>query len=133
MADAVADTVESAWPSEEIPDGDLLFMRVHRQYFNPDGSIQPGVFKNQGEGMSTDWSKYADPEYTRSQGRMPEENGVISLIAGDARHIPGQIVVHTPDRIKNNRAHTDVYGEKKKDPEIRVRFSRICRLVLPLS
>jgi hypothetical protein len=56
----VADEVSVPWKSEDIANEDLLWMRVHRVWFNPDGSIKPGVFKNNPtaqDGMSTDWQK----------------------------------------------------------------------------
>lgn len=46
---------------------------------------------------------------------------------GEVRGIPEQIVKHTPDLEDNNRAHTDVFGEK--DEEVRVLFGRITKLI----
>ena len=41
-----------AWPNEEIPDRDVLFMRVHRKHV-VDGEIIPGAFRNRG--AETTW------------------------------------------------------------------------------
>ncbi len=135
MVDAVTDE----WQPEDIPPAARLFMRVHKNWFD-NGEINPGVFRNVGEGMSTDWEKYSDAERTRQRAKKtPEENAVIALVVGEVRGVPGQTVVHTPlkpDGTKEgkeregNRAHTDVVGEKKKDPEVRKALKRMCVLVL---
>jgi hypothetical protein len=130
----VVDEVSESWASENIPDDDLLYMRVHRNLFDKNGNIFPGAFKNRPtpqDGMSTDWEKYARPEETRSRGRSPKDNAIIQMIVRKVRLIPGQNVVHTPDLVTPNRAHTDVFGEK--NPEARVKFSRIFEIVIPLG
>jgi hypothetical protein len=119
-----------AWPEEEIPDKDRLFMRIHRGLVrqllredDPPEYIPPGVFRDQGGAMSTDWEKYSTAEETRLRGRTPTANGVISIPVGPTRSDAGQVVKHTPDLELRNRAHTDVTGEK--DPEVRMRLRRI--------
>jgi hypothetical protein len=127
----VADEVNVSWESENIPDEDSLWMRVHRMWFDAQGNVLPGSFQNRPtaqDGMSTDWQKYANPEYTRSRAKKPQDNAVIRLVVGEVRQLPNQSVVHTPD--SNNRAHTDVFGEKH--PEVRVKLARMCRIVIPL-
>jgi len=126
----VANPIGSPWQSENIPDIDTLYMRVHKGWFNEDGTINPGVFRDRGDGMSTDWSKYSTPGDTCNRAKTPEENSVISMNVGEVRTIPNQLVRHTPDEKLNNRAHTDVVGNKepKSNPEARVRFSRICQM-----
>jgi len=109
----------SAWETEFIPDPDRLFMRVHSK-LDPKGELRPNVFRDhpkiQGT-MSTDWEKYSDPEQTRLRATsQPNENGVLSMVTGEVRKIPGLLVEHSPQ--PDNRAHTDVTG--KKDPQIRV-------------
>jgi hypothetical protein len=129
----VADEVSVPWQSEDIPDADSLWMRVHRMWFDSQGNISPSSFQNRPtdqDGMSTDWQKYADPEDTRSRAKKPQDNAVIRLVVGQVRQIPDQSVVHTPDSKTNNRAHTDVFGQKH--PEARVKLSRICKIVIPL-
>ena len=128
MADEV-----SLWPSENVPDDDLLYMRVHKDHFC-DGEIAPGAFRNQPtrqHGMSTDWEKYSSPEETRNRARNPIANAVIQMKVGHVRRIPHQRVAHTPDRITLNRALTDVFGDK--NPEVRLKFLRIFQLVIPLN
>ncbi len=129
MAPDVADAIEILWESEEIPDKDHLYMRVHRQYLSEDGNPEPSAFRDQGSGMSTDWDKYSTAEATKALARNPVDNAVISMNVGVIRDIPGQIVSHSPSH--HNRAHTDVVG--KKDTEARVKFSRSYRMVLPLT
>jgi hypothetical protein len=130
----VADEMTAGWESEDIPNEDLLYMRIHRQSFDASGNIFPGAFKNRPEpkdGMSTDWQKYARPEDTRSRAKSPKDNAVVQMVVGEVRRIPEQTVVHTPDLITPNRAHTDVFGEK--NTEARLKFLRICQVVLPLD
>jgi hypothetical protein len=141
----LADELDGPWPSEEIPDADLLFMRVHRNLVEH-GRPAIGVFKNRPDparsdrapGMSTDWNRYSTPQQTQDRARSsrPEDNGVCSLNVGRVRGIYDQRVIHTPHyRVPddsddpNNRAHTDVAGKKSpketNDPEERVRLLRV--------
>jgi hypothetical protein len=53
------------------------------------------------------------------------------MTVDEVRRIPGQVVQHSP--LPENRAHTDVIGNKKKDPEVRVKFTRISHIVISLS
>lgn len=120
----------SSWPEESIPDADPLFMRVHKQWRRGDG-VSPGAFKDHNSGMSTDWSKYSTAEETRARATKPEVlYSVVQMNVGDVRKVPNQVVRHTPDVARNNRAHTDVIGDKKAE-EIRVKLRRIAVLVLP--
>jgi len=118
---------DSFWQIEVIPKKDYLFQRVHKNLiFN--GNLSIGlVFKNHGAGMSTDWSKYSTPQKTKKRVKKletpkdPANYGVINMNVKKVRDINGQIVEHTP--IKDNRAHTDVKGEKTA--KVKVLFSRI--------
>jgi hypothetical protein len=124
----------TVWQSEDIPDVDSLWMRVHRMWIDANGDIRPGVFQNKPtnkDGMSTDWERYARPEDTRSRARNPRDNAVIRLVVGEIRNIPDQFVVHTPDAATGNRAHTDVFGDKH--PEARLKLSRISKFVIPIN
>jgi hypothetical protein len=125
----VAGEVIPQWASEEIPDTDRLYMRVHQNLLHRDGRPIPGAFIDHGGGMSTDWERYSTPEETRQRARKPQDNAVISLLAGEVRRIPDQIVRHAP--LPENRAHTDVIGEKTA--EVRVLFLRLYQLVHPLE
>jgi hypothetical protein len=99
------------WDVENIPDGDFVFMRVHKSNFL-NGELIPGAFRDQGAGMSTDWGKYSTAEQTRNRaGRSkPSDNGVIKLSVAGIRGIETLSVVHEP--LTDNRAHAEVFGEK---------------------
>jgi len=89
-----------------------------------DGEPIPGSFRNINGGMSTDWEKYSTAQQSRNRATSdPSRNGVISLIVKDVRDIPYQTVEHDPSI--DNRAHTNVLGEK--GTEERLRFMRIYR------
>lgn len=117
-------------------------MRVHKNNLDENGWPQVGAFRNRApegtpltnaDGMSTDWAKYATVQDTLQRAKTPSDNIVIRLIAGKVRQIPGQVVEHTPiqatvEQPVGNRAHTDVRGNKKLDPEVRVKFRQICML-----
>ena len=97
------------WKSEDIPDADTLFRRVHRQYA-PNGILQPGAFNDIGGGMSSHWQKYCPTAAdARNRSKSPHDNGVVSLQAGTVRTIPLE-VNHAPAR--KDRSHTTVLGEK---------------------
>lgn len=113
------------WPSEEIPDDNRLFMRVHERW-RDDSGIAPAAFRNHNDGMSTDWEKYSVAQETRLRARVPAKNAVVSLLAGEVRCVPGQNVQHTPDVENKNRAHTDVFGDK--DVEARLKLRRIAKV-----
>ena len=81
--------------------------------------------------MSTDWEKYATANECRNRAKAPADNAVIRVNAGRIRRIPGQTVEHAP--IPENRAHTEVYGDKKSDPEVRVRFLQLSTIEIPLK
>ena len=127
----MADEITLTWQSEDIPNEDFLYMRVHKQNFTAKyPTFSPGVFVNRGGGMSTDWSYYSTPDETRSRGKIPNDNAVIKMLVSDVRKIEGQTVIHTPDIPNNNRSHTDVFGEKDEDPEVRLKFLRISEIIV---
>jgi hypothetical protein len=131
VAADVADAIGSFWESENIPDLDLLYMRVHHFLLDKDGTPMPGAFRDHGKGMSTDWNKYSLPEDTLARAKIPSDNAVISMGVGDVRSIPGQVVLHTP--CSQNRAHSDVIGDKKTNAEVRIKFTRIYKIVIPYA
>ena len=129
----------TGWLPEDVPDADLLYRRIHRDHVDR-GEPTFGAFRNDGQGqaagMSTDWSKYALSQDTRSRGRKPAgEYGVVEMAAGDVRAMPAQQVVHEPDW-PENRAHTNVTGPKSKKEgapqEIRLRFLQTSRWAVQL-
>lgn len=118
--------------SEEIPDEDYLYYRVHIN-FRPNGDeIPPGAIKDSGEGMSTDWSRYSTPLDTASRGRKPHtEYRVAEFSVQMVREVPEQEVRHTPK--PDNRAHTDIVGPKERNSgfptKYRLLLSRCGRLL----
>jgi tRNA/tmRNA/rRNA uracil-C5-methylase (TrmA/RlmC/RlmD family) len=131
---AVADEMTCPWPSEEIPDDHLLYMRVFHQMVKGE-HVSLSVFKNAPtpqDGMSTNWAKYSTLAQTREGARHPASAyRVVKMVVGVVRQIPGQTVEHTPDWENKNRAHTDVWGDKD-DEEVRVLFGRAASLI-PLN
>ncbi len=131
MDTSVANEVEPKWEAEEIPDEDFLFMRVHQNFLDDEGEPIPEAFRNRPPktgGMSTDWKKYSTAEETLGRARDPSANIIIELLTDAVRKIPDQSVVHSPDVENGNRAHTDIFGEKKP-VEVRERFMQIYRKV----
>ena len=119
------------WVVEVIPDTQRLYMRVHKMFVYQ-GDFVVGVFRDQGEGMSTEWEKYSSPEDARSRAKVPRENGVIEMIAGSVSETPGLRVQHAPDLERRVRGHTEVIGDKKTDPEVRGKLKRISRWLIAL-
>jgi len=120
------------WPEEDIPDDASVYMRIHKNFIS-DGDFRPNAFRDQGGGMSVDWNKYSSPVETRNRGKTPSDNAVIGMVASEIRKIDALAVKHTPiqensfdeggNRLKPNRAHSEVIGEKTT--EVRVKLSRI--------
>jgi hypothetical protein len=108
------------WNVETIPDGDFLFMRVHKCYLSK-GELNLGVFRNQGEGMSTDWEKYSTAEQSRNRATVPSDNFIIKLSVAGVRAIEKLTVVHEP--FETNQAHSEVFGEKTT--EARFKLGRV--------
>jgi hypothetical protein len=120
------DAVEEVWAVEDIPDPDLLFLRVHRSNIGKDGQPNAGAIQPHEGSMSVDWNRYSTPEETRGRATQPPENyGVAEFQAGAAR-TAGLAVTHSPDRETNNRAHTDVTGDLKAT-EVRLKMRRALR------
>lgn len=117
--------MSAKWPQEDIPDGDILYMRAHKHNVK-DGQLMPAAIKDHGDGMSVNWQKYcATPEQARALARNPKDNGVVQFVTGDVRSIDTLSVEHTPDEAANDRSHTDIKGEKTT--EVRSRLSRYCQ------
>jgi hypothetical protein len=121
------------WPVEQIPNEHFLFFRLHRNYMQFDDEIPQGAFRDQDGGMSTDWEKYSTAEETQRRAikSPPEENGVLRLNVGGVREIKPLLVEHTPE--PGNRAHTNVFGDKKKDPEVRLKLQRLAEWVIKIQ
>jgi len=117
----------SRYQKEPIPDNDYLYQCVHLTFIN-ECKLNPGVFCDHKGAMSTDWSKYSTPKESQLRAKQPEKNGIIQLMAGNIREIPNQRLEHEPEN--DNQAHTNIYGEK--DPEVRVKYSRIYSWVIKI-
>lgn len=105
---------ELRWPIEEIPDADSAFMRAHRDHFR-DGELQPGVFRNHGNGMSVNWDRYASAEETRQQARKdPQHNAVISMPVIRIREINDLRVEHTPEPTTEHTLMFSVFPKRVK-------------------
>lgn len=122
------------WQAEEIPDTDDLYLRVHRNHLL-DGELDFAAFRDQEpppgvvgkKGMSTHWSKYADPDWiVQNRARSPKDTGIVRLNVGEVRRIPRLSVEHTPR--PDDRSHTDVYGPK--DTQSRLLLMRASRWVM---
>jgi len=119
------------WPTEEIPNDDKLYLRVHRSHF-VEGELIPAAFRDRPPppnedgkpGMSTHWCRYAEPEWIISNlARSPQDTGIVSMLVQDVREIPGLTVEHTPR--SGDRSHADVFGTK--DVQSRLLLSRACK------
>lgn len=97
--------------------------------------FQPNFFttKDVSQGMSVDWSKYANPGETLQRLRKPRltENGISQLNVGKLRSCI-QInnflleIKHTPE--SDNQAHSDIKGfNRGNTAEIRRKVSKIAR------
>ena len=142
----MADTpVGSAWPVEDIPDRDELYLRVPRRIWQdafrkaklePSG-VSPSWFRGRDHEsiieISCDWERYATPEETRVRTNPnPTANAVLAIHAGDVRAFAAYDVVHSPDPVLRNRAHSDIRGPVESHPRARVIFARTARVVLEL-
>ncbi len=112
------------WPAEEIPDPDRLFLRVHSGLV-PDGILHPNVFREQHGSMSVDWERYSTPEESRRRAIQPAQNGIIALFAEIVRSIEPLEVRHEPDWVRNNRAHSAIYGMSQNRDLVDVRKTKI--------
>jgi len=115
------------WETEEIPSADHIFMRVHACFLKYGDPV--GAFRDQGLGMSTDWEKYSTPQQARNRAKKPNENAIVKLNVGKIRELLGLLVEHRP--IQDNRAHSEVVGEKT--PEIRIKLNRLAEMVIGLE
>ena len=120
---------EIVWPVEEIPGDDFVYMRAHGDHFRL-RMLLPGVFRNQGSGMSVDRDKYSSPEESLQRARKPQNNAIIRLPVIEIRDIDGLTVQHTPK--SENRAHTDVFGlpEGERLTEVRLLLLNLARVVI---
>ncbi|OQX06372.1 MAG: hypothetical protein BWK80_50825 [Desulfobacteraceae bacterium IS3] len=112
------------WDIEEIPDENKVFYRIHKGFLR-EGKLIPGAFREIGDGMSVDWEKYSTPEDSICRAKIPEDNGIVSLIVGNIRKTDLE-VSHKPS--EKNISHSIVKGKKRKiqdDPEVRLILMKI--------
>jgi len=110
---------------EEIPDEDDLFYRIHKSCII-EGVLTPGVFKEKGASMSTDWSKYSNAQLLLSRAKNPDDNGIFKFIVGSVRNIE-LTVEHAP--LPDNQSHTDVIGIPPKGElktSMRAKLKQMC-------
>ncbi len=107
------------WLIEEIRDNQSLYYRVHKNFVR-DNEVIPVAFCERGKAdkrsISMDWESYSTPKESLARARKPLDNGIISFVAGQLRSL-SLAVIHSPDIILNNRAHTDVKGLDAKKPD----------------
>jgi hypothetical protein len=106
--------------ADNIPDGDLIYHRVHKTHFKDDVLNLRLVFKDIGGAMSTDWAALSTPQESQNRGKIPADNGVLGMNVGKVRAIPHE-VRHEPSAA--NISHTNVYGEKTD--KALIKYSRI--------
>ena len=104
---------------EDIPDKDLLYYRVHKDFLK-DGDILPGVFRDKKDSLSADWNKYSTPLISLLRSKVIEDNAIISLKVDLLRNC-SQKVLHNP--IGCNYAHSDVIGKKDSETRIKIKNS----------
>src|SRR5437016_2790089 len=109
----------NGWPQEQIPNGDRLFMRVHKDLL-VNGELVPGVFREHKGSMSTDWERYSTPQEALARSGKPKDNGIIALVTAGVRSVNPLQVVHEPRPALNNRAHTNIYGLSEPPPEAKI-------------
>ena len=111
------------WPVEQIPNAARLFYRVHIGQLL-DKQLHPGIFREQGGAMSTDWENYSTPEESRNRAAQPQQNGIVALVVATIHSIEPLKVRHEPTR--TNRAHSAVHGlGASEDVSTKVRRTRI--------
>jgi hypothetical protein len=89
-------------------------------------NTETGVFE-----MSTDWCRYSTPAEAQDRARNPLDNAIISMPVGGVRGVPGQDVIHAP--IPLNRSHSNALSDEKVDPEIQLKLTRLCQLIIALT
>lgn len=138
------------WPIEYIPNEDKLHCRVHKAFLkNNDESPSASAFKNtpeDGDNLSTDWSKYSTPEQCREivskmihaktmLPKRPDDYFVYSFGVEAIRRIlpikPGVLhdpIFNHPEVINqpNNRAHSIIRTSREgNDNYFRLELVRI--------
>jgi len=122
------------WTSEPIESDQTLFFRVPRADLDPaHNSKKPkiGFFREREnvDGFSTNWCRYADARKTRDQvpvDKRPEDYAAFSFKVHEVHERFAYVrlvarIEHTPVDTgeRKNRAHTDLKGDLRKgNPEL---------------
>jgi len=120
-----------AFPTELIPDEDILLRRIPRQFIK--GSyISTRAFSFDADGCSVNWAKYSTPEEVRqTEAHPPEYYMVGSLETGKTRQC-GLNVQHAP--VNDNRSYALIQLPQSNEPEdileFQVSLTAICAIVL---
>lgn len=110
-----------------IPDEDLVHRWVYsKAWRKKNGTIAKGAFAD--VEMSVDWSRFATAAQTQTtavaqKNFQPGEIAVASFNVSDLRAIPALEVLHDPDDVTGNCAHSLVTGQK--DEEVQVKLARL--------
>ena len=113
------------WQEEEIPNGRILFIRVHEVNVI-DGEVQPSAFQPHGKGLSTNWKKYCTAQEALSKAREPDRNGVAKMNASAVRRVP-RVVRHAPSN--SDRSHTNIIGDDSTT--VRLNLLKIAQREIP--
>nr|WP_294860554.1 hypothetical protein [uncultured Fluviicola sp.] len=114
----------------EIADEHSVFMRVHKQNIdftetNVKRMIRPVAFDAKGDGgLSVDWSEYSTPKESLERAKVPENNGIISMLVFGIRQTPLPLnLSHVPEEL--NYSHSEIFGippRKPSDMGVRVKL-----------
>lgn len=116
------------YSSEQIPDEDFLFTRVHKSNLIKNlpkaGAFKNTPFNEGSEVLSSDWDKYINAQQCRDsviksdKPKNPNDYFIWKMNVGRIRKevIPSQEVSHTP-RV-HNRAHSTIKGRKPANQNV---------------
>ena len=125
------------WPKEEIPNGNCLFLRVHKN--NWENGPNAGALSPHAGGLSVNWCVRASAFETvlqaantldpKGKAKRPESYGLVVIPVSKARGDVRLTVEHCPK--VNNRAHTNILGIPEQDcddrTELRFKLKRFAR------
>ncbi len=126
------------YPTEEVPDKDLLYRRIPKVFVGT--NISPSAFSFQEDGCSVNWEKYTTPERTRIENARhpPNYYCVGSIRTGEVRGIELIVKHHPlPDEIErniDNQAHCLISPHPEmikstKTLKYQVKLANLCDLI----
>lgn len=83
--------------------------------------------------MSVDWERYSTAEESLARAKKPAKNGIVRFVTQEVRAIDSLTVEHRPSWKEQNRAHSEILGDKRTNPEVRVALRRAARWAIPYS